>query len=216
MKWLQLVIGFALNLKYVWVQDQFIEWLNSAVDEEGLNDDEQQFSLCIDEMSVKNGLVFNKHTRALVGFTDLTSVNSDFRKLTSHSGVIELTLADKVLVFMAWAIFRASISYPIAHYPSSHLFGSKLYPLVWEAIEALKFYKLPVISITGMEHQLIILSTISVADSYWRMYLSRWKILGLIVMFSSFPTHLIYWRLWEIALQILFHTNAAAIWRWKL
>ena len=68
-------------------------------------------------MTVKSGLVFNKHTGALVGFTDLTSVNSDFQKLSSESGIVEHTLADKVLVFMARAIFRPSISYPIAHYP---------------------------------------------------------------------------------------------------
>ena len=73
-------------------------------------------------MSIKSGLVFSKHTGTLVGFTDLTSVNSDFAKLVEgESTAGGCHLADKILVLMARAIFRPSVSYPVAHYPCSKL-----------------------------------------------------------------------------------------------
>lgn len=34
-------------------------------------------ALSMDEMKIKSGLVFNKHNGTLVGFTDLSSANSD-------------------------------------------------------------------------------------------------------------------------------------------
>ena len=38
-------------------------------------------ALLMDEMKIKKGLVFNKHTGTLVGFVDLGSVNQDIDKV---------------------------------------------------------------------------------------------------------------------------------------
>ena len=37
--------------------------------------------LCWDEMKVKEGLVFNKHTCELVGFTDIGEINNELNRL---------------------------------------------------------------------------------------------------------------------------------------
>ena len=37
--------------------------------------------LCWDEMKVKEGLVFDKHTCELVGFTDIGDINNDLNHL---------------------------------------------------------------------------------------------------------------------------------------
>ena len=86
-------------------------------------------ALLMDEMKIKSGLVFNKHSGALVGFTDLGSVNRDIELLMGCDGEEEMRskLADQVFVFMARAVFKPSLTVPIAHYFSLNLKGIKFH-----------------------------------------------------------------------------------------
>ena len=79
--------------------------------------------LSMDEMKIKSGLVFNKHTGKLVGFVDLGSVNHEIELLANGGSEPERALADQVFVFMARAVFEPSLSLPIAHYFSHKLKG---------------------------------------------------------------------------------------------
>ena len=69
-----------------------------------------------------------------------------------------------VFVFMAGAVFKASLAVPISHYPSSNLSGKTIfmcyklilfYPLLliflaaWEVIEALELFEIPVVSLVS-------------------------------------------------------------------
>ena len=58
-------------------------------------------------------------------------------------------LASHMLVFMARPVFKPSLSFAIAMYPSSCITGEKLFPVVWEVIETLEINFLPVISVTS-------------------------------------------------------------------
>ena len=49
---------------------------------------------------------------------------------------------------MVRAIFKPSFTFPIAQYPTSSLTAEELYPLVWNAVEALELNEIEVISIT--------------------------------------------------------------------
>ena len=76
----------------------------------------------MDEMKIKSGLVFNKHSGTLVGFVDLGSVNREIEQVmgedTQDSSSGKLA---QVFVIMARAIFKPSLSVPLAHYFSSSL-----------------------------------------------------------------------------------------------
>ena len=78
-------------------------------------------------MKLKSGLVFNKHTGALSVFVDLGSANRDIEMAVSESGDQDESsaaeLAEHVLVFLARAIFKPSLSIPVAHYFSASLKG---------------------------------------------------------------------------------------------
>ena len=75
-------------------------------------------------MKIKSGLVFNKHTGRLTGFVDLGEVNSDIESLLGESHKpAERALADRAFVFMARAVFKPSITVPVAHYFSASLSG---------------------------------------------------------------------------------------------
>ena len=128
-------------------------------------------ALSVDEMKIKSGLVFDKHRGALVGFTDLGSANMDIELVMSGTQQDDETVrgkpANHVLAFLARAVFKPSLSLPIAHYFSLNvkgiiiltvaiiaawilLFaGHQLFPITWEVIEALEFYDIPVVSLTS-------------------------------------------------------------------
>ena len=121
----------------------------------------------MDEMSIKSGLVFNKHSGEMVGFVDLGGVNRDI-ELVMNGGDICRKLATQTLVFMARCVFKPSLSIPVAHYFSSHIkgiiimaeyvrvrvylhdiVGEKIFPLAWDVVEALELYNIPVVSFTS-------------------------------------------------------------------
>ena len=78
-------------------------------------------ALSMDEMKIKSGLVFDKHSGTLVGFTDIGSVNRDIEMIMS--GNSEKEPADQAFVFLARAVFKPSLSLPVAHYLSFKLRG---------------------------------------------------------------------------------------------
>lgn len=46
-------------------------------------------------------------------------------------------------------IFRPSLAFTVAAYPTTQLTGSKLYPVVWNVIEALELDDLSVVAVTA-------------------------------------------------------------------
>jgi hypothetical protein len=86
---------------------------------------QHQCAISMDEMKIKRGLVYNKHKGTLVGFTDLGSANRDIEILMSNEGdtSLESRLADQVFVFMARAVFKPSLSVPVAHFFSMNMKG---------------------------------------------------------------------------------------------
>ena len=79
---------------------------------------------------IKSGLVFNKHSGSLSGFVDLGSANRDIEVAVGGSGDLGESstgqLAEQVFVFLARAVFKPSLSVPIAHYFSASLKGMYL------------------------------------------------------------------------------------------
>ena len=128
----------------------FIEKARKVMVQEGLSTEDKQFALIMDEMKIKQGLVYRKHTGELVGFCDLGTVNQELEELANESNHNPTPkLAEQMLTFMIRPIFRPSLSFMIASYASLCLSGEKLYAPVWEVVEALEFSGLPVLSLTS-------------------------------------------------------------------
>lgn len=98
--------------------------------------------LLIDEMYVKEGLVYNKTTGALVGFLDLGDVNNHLHETERRP------IAKTVAVFMVQGSF-SNFEFPYAVFPAVSLSGSDLYPLMWEAIGRLTLNGFRVHAITA-------------------------------------------------------------------
>ena len=120
--------------------------------EEATPDSEVYFALSMDEMKIRSGLFFRKHTGELVGFTNLGEANENLERLVENlNGGTSISdrLAEEVLVFMLRHISKPSTYFPVAMYPSACLSGEKLYPVVFEVVEALELHGFPIISITS-------------------------------------------------------------------
>ena len=123
-----------------------IKKAKEILSKESIEGEERQFALVMDEMKIKHGLVFRKHTGDLVGFCDLGTVNQELEAMATTRSP---KLAEQMLVFMVRPIFKPSLTFMIASYASTNLSGEKLYVPVWEIVEALEYNKMPVLSLTS-------------------------------------------------------------------
>jgi hypothetical protein len=98
--------------------------------------------LVLDEMHVKEGLVYDKHSGELVGFVDLGDINNHLMRLQKSldGNVNALTpLSKSLLVLMVRGLF-SSFQFPYAQYPCESLKGEQLFNIFWEGVERLERY----------------------------------------------------------------------------
>ena len=98
---------------------------------------EKYVILILDEMHVRENLVFDKHTGELIGFIDLGEINSHLlaleRSLT-ESDSPDPPLANSMMTFMLFSHLES----PYAHFPSHNITGDLLYDPFLEAIYSLE------------------------------------------------------------------------------
>ena len=98
-----------------------------------------QTYICLlgDEMHIKEGLLYNKHSGELVGYCDLGETNNHLLGLeqeylnSDHVGTSKL--ASTMMVLMVRSLFT-SFTFPYASFASSHLTGEQLVPIYYEAL----------------------------------------------------------------------------------
>jgi len=106
--------------------------------------------IVLDEMHVKEGLYFDKHSGTLVGYSDLGEINNvllDYEQHLENSGRTPRPLSKCMLVFMVRGLFT-SLKFPYLQYPASSTKGADIFPLVRQAIKHLTRLGLCVVSVT--------------------------------------------------------------------
>ena len=92
--------------------------------------------ILLDEMYIREDLVYEKHSGTLIGFVNLGEINNHLlafeRSLDQDSGVSG-SLAKTVLTFMVRGIFT-SLKYPYAHFFCSSITGDLMFQPFWEAV----------------------------------------------------------------------------------
>ena len=96
-------------------------------------------SVIIDEMYIKEGLVFDKHTGSLTGFTDLGDVCNllpEYEQQQSGDGSMTFhrPVAKCMVIFMVWGLLT-SLKFAYAQFPSTNTKGCDLFVLLWKVIE---------------------------------------------------------------------------------
>ncbi len=116
----------------------------------------KEFQKCvavvIDEMHIREGLVFDKHSGKLIGFVNLGDVNNLLLKfkqsLQSTHSVLPAPLAKCMLVFLVRGLFT-KLQFPYAQFPTSSLSADLLYAPFWEAVKRLVRCDLKVVAATA-------------------------------------------------------------------
>ena len=106
--------------------------------------------LTLDEMHVKEGLCFDKHTGTLIGYSDLGEVNnllSDYEQQLSTSEETPRLLGKCMLMFMVRGLFT-NLKFPYVQFPANSTKGANIFPLVRQAIKHLSRLGLHVITVT--------------------------------------------------------------------
>ena len=96
--------------------------------------------ILMDEMYVREGLVYNKHTGELVGFVDLGDVNNHllaFEREVKGDKKLLHSLAKTMMVFMVRGIFTP-LRFPYAQFPCEKLTGGLLFHPFWKAVYRLE------------------------------------------------------------------------------
>lgn len=93
-------------------------------------------SLLLDEMHIKESLVFNKHDGRMVGFIDLGDVNNhllEFERSVEKGDDTLPVLANSMMVFMVKGIFT-ELRFAYAHFPCTSICGEQLFHPFWQAV----------------------------------------------------------------------------------
>ena len=103
----------------------------------------------MDEVHIKDDLIYDKHEGTLVGFANLGDTNNHLLQFeASLSGdSAPRPLANSMLVLMVRGLF-AKLNFPYAQFSCSKLSGDLLVDPVWEAISRLERQGIRVLSLT--------------------------------------------------------------------
>jgi len=104
--------------------------------------------IVLDEIKVKESLVYDKHTAKVIGFVELDNIDEYISRMEQSNGNYKPPIATHVLTLMVRGIFT-SCRFPYAHFPTASLTGDQIFPIVWEAVERLERLGLKVVAITA-------------------------------------------------------------------
>ena len=96
--------------------------------------------LLLDEMHIREDLVFDKHTGAMIGYTNLGDINEHllhFERSLSDSVPATPKLAKTMMVFMVRGLF-SKLQFAYAQFPCADLLDDLLYEPFWEAVGRLE------------------------------------------------------------------------------
>ena len=94
--------------------------------------------LLLDEMHIKEGLVYSKNTGNIIGFANVGDINNhllEFERLVNGSdGSLQHSVARTMMVMMVRGLF-STLRFPYARLPCARLTGDLLF---WEAVYRLE------------------------------------------------------------------------------
>ena len=109
--------------------------------------------LALDEMKVKEDLIYDKHEEEMIGFVRIGDINDQLLEFERHCSQdtdqeMHPPIAKYLLVFLVWSLFF-KLEFPYAHFATENLSADTLFPIVWEAFRQLECMGFKVIAITA-------------------------------------------------------------------
>ena len=126
------------------------EQITKEANIDNLSESRRYVSIVIDEMKVKEDLVYNKHSGEMIGFVSLGDINKDLSEFEETCSIERdhPSIAKQLLVFMVRGLLF-KLEFPYAHFTSRGVTADYLFPIMWEAVQQLEAIGLKVICITA-------------------------------------------------------------------
>ena len=127
------------NSTTIGFSDEVDKHLIATADMSNLQEYQKAVVVVMDEMHIREGLVYDKHSGALVGFTDLGDVNNLLANF-DHSLSEEPhapRLSKTMLVFMVRGLFT-KLQFPYAQFAATTISGDQIFSLFWECVMRLE------------------------------------------------------------------------------
>lgn len=93
----------------------------------------------IDEIHIKESLVYDKHSGRMIAFVDLSEINNHltaFERSVEQNDAVS-SLANSMLVMMVHGLFTP-LHFPYVQFPCSSISGELLFQPFWQAIYQLE------------------------------------------------------------------------------
>ena len=128
-------------------QPGFLPDLNKQLKKEAGID---SLPLLIDEMKIKEDLVYDKHSGHIIGFTSLGDIGDALSEMEQKCAEKNThpPISNHVLVLMVRGIFF-KLEFPYAHFGTKGVTADFLFPIVWEGIRQLESIGFKVICVTA-------------------------------------------------------------------
>ena len=127
-------------------QDELDKQLVDEIESKALPSYRKFVGIVIDEMKVKEGIVYNKYNGEVIGFTNIGDVNNDLLRLEQEGS--RPFVAKYLLVLMVRGTLF-NLTFPYAHFTSEGITADLLFPIIWEAVRRLECNEIKVISVTA-------------------------------------------------------------------
>ena len=112
-----------------------------------LPEERRYVSILLDEMKIKEDIVYDKQSGDVIGFCNLGQINDDLLKAEQGSDD-HPPLAKQILAVMVRGIFF-KFDFPLAHFPTEGISADLLFPIVWEGVALIESTGLKVVSVTA-------------------------------------------------------------------
>lgn len=109
-----------------------------------------QTHVCVifDEVKIKEGLVYDKYSGDIIGYTDLGSINEHLDNLEVTLEDESIPVATSMFVFMVRGLF-IHLNFPYAQFPCCSLNAAVMFPIVWDVIRNLELIGFKVLALTA-------------------------------------------------------------------
>ena len=114
--------------------------LNQAAKVDSCPEREKNVIFLLDEMHIREDIVFDKHSGAMIGFTKLGDINDHllkFERSLTEDQPSSPSLAKSMMVFMVRGLFN-KLGFPYTQFPCANLSGDLLYEPFWEAVRRIE------------------------------------------------------------------------------
>lgn len=144
---------------------------------------EEYFSCTFDEVHVKGGVVIDKKTGEVIGYTHLSEVEEEMKKLEADMAGVQFDKvpAKSVLMFLAQGI-TTNLQGIVGIYPARDMTAGQLFTRAWNIIYSMESYNLKLLALIG--------DGAATNKKFFRMHPPLPP--GVIPKLDEFPTDVVY------------------------